>query len=260
MLEWSPFFSEQKEGVIVAIDENQEWLLPWWWENYSKYNRFPVTFVDLGLSIKAREFCREKGNLVELPLNAHARNSDFQSQELEQDSQSFHEDSFRKRRCWHKKPLAMLQTPYLYSLWLDVDCEVRASLLPLFVQIASKEFLLICPEHESLQKRLSSEGTLLKGEIFFNSGVIGFRKGSFYILEWALFTLENQNSYFGDQNILSRLIFNLNWPVEILDPTYNWYGSIYEIPSDVKVVHWAGDMGKFLLSLRLFSEGELSSK
>ncbi len=42
------------EGVIVASDLSQEWLLPWWWDHYKNFNNFPVTFVDLELSNKMK--------------------------------------------------------------------------------------------------------------------------------------------------------------------------------------------------------------
>ena len=42
------------KGIIVASDMQQEWLLPWWWEHYTRFNSFPVAFIDFGMS-KERE-------------------------------------------------------------------------------------------------------------------------------------------------------------------------------------------------------------
>jgi len=44
-------------GVVVAANGTQEWLLKWWWDHYSKNSDFPVTFFDLGKSKSARNFC-----------------------------------------------------------------------------------------------------------------------------------------------------------------------------------------------------------
>ena len=64
-LEWYKQYSrwrteglKEGDGVIVGSDYSQEWLLPWWWENYTKHNRYPVTFVDFGLSQEPIELCR----------------------------------------------------------------------------------------------------------------------------------------------------------------------------------------------------------
>ncbi len=255
MLEWSKTTSKNTKGVIVASDQKQEWLLPWWWGNYSKYNAFPVTFINLGLSKEAQEFCKEKGELLDIQnhesILLSLKNQLGKETTFSQDSISLYESqSLDKRLCWHQKPLAMLETPYLHTLWLDLDCEVRACLSPLFEQIVNKDAILICPEHIDIQERLRKQGELAEDEFIFNSGVIGFTKGSSYILQWAQSTLKEASHHLGDQNLLSKLLYIHKWQVEPLDPLYNWHGSIYEIPPQVKIIHWAGETGKLLLSLQ----------
>ena len=55
-----------EDGVIVGSDANHEWLLVWWWENYSRFNSLPVAFVDFGMSPESRKWCQERGLIVDL--------------------------------------------------------------------------------------------------------------------------------------------------------------------------------------------------
>ena len=48
-------------GVVVGSDIGSEWMLEWWFNNYSKHNDFPVTFVDYGMSLEASRWCEERG-------------------------------------------------------------------------------------------------------------------------------------------------------------------------------------------------------
>jgi len=43
-----------------SCDKGQQWLLPWWWEQYSAHNSYPVVFVDFGLSEKGIA-CAKRG-------------------------------------------------------------------------------------------------------------------------------------------------------------------------------------------------------
>lgn len=61
------------KGVLVGADQKQEWLLLWWWKNYSEENELPVCFVDFGMSEKGRKWCQKRGQLLlveEIPLHS----------------------------------------------------------------------------------------------------------------------------------------------------------------------------------------------
>jgi hypothetical protein len=252
MLVWRDVEVTNSCGVIIASNEKQEWLLPWWWENYTQHNAFPVTFVDFGLSEEGKDFCRQRGEVVEIPFLP----SIGAKEEAEEEKGKFWEATYGsstwwdKRNFWHKKPIALLQTPYQHTLWLDIDCEVHASLAPLFRQIAEKEAILLCPEPEEAQEYDREKGHIFPDEVLFNSGVIGFTKGSSHIMEWAHHTLKEHGSYLGDQNLLSRLIYEKKWPVQILDRLYNWRQITHGKHPDVKITHWVGESGKFFISLK----------
>lgn len=53
-------------GIIVGCDQGQEWLMSWWWSHYRKHNKYPVTFADFGLSDRARKWCSERGEVMQV--------------------------------------------------------------------------------------------------------------------------------------------------------------------------------------------------
>ncbi len=252
MLAWREVEAVIPQGVMVASNEKQEWLLPWWWENYTKHNNYPVTFVDFGLSEEGKNFCRQRGELVEIPVIPSLGVKEEVKGERGQFWETIYESSawWEKRTLWHKKPIALLQTPYEYTLWLDTDCEIHSSLTPLFIKMGEKEAVLICPEPEEAQEYDRAKGHIFADEVLFNSGVIGFIRGSPHILEWAYHTIKEHGSHLGDQNLLSRLIYEKKWPVQILDRLYNWRQITHGKHPDVKITHWVGDLGKFFISMK----------
>jgi hypothetical protein len=89
-------------GVMTGCDAAAEWMLPWWWENYRRTNDYPVAFADLGMSSRARAWCSLRGRVVDVPRG--------------------------RAGGWFAKPLAILRSPFRWTLWLDLDCQVRANL------------------------------------------------------------------------------------------------------------------------------------
>src|SRR5580692_7422515 len=137
----------QGDGILVGADVSQEYLLPWWWDHYSRHNSFPVTWIDFGLSEQMKDWCREKGELISLKICSELfmatqdevsikENSDlpFEIQIRPKYINPFQEDSdlWKARHIWFKKPFALLQSPYKRSIWLDCDCEIRGNIKELF--------------------------------------------------------------------------------------------------------------------------------
>lgn len=225
------------KGFIVAADLTQEWLLPWWWERYSKYNDLPVTFVDFGLSKEMKEWCKEKGHYIHLPIPDVfvAEKDSLPTQHIEFWENQHGTYFWKNRNAWFKKPLACLQSPYERSVWMDLDCEIKGSLASIF----------------SLQ--LPPLGlTIAKGYVYItdgvdvNSGVIFFQKGSPIMEDWAKESIKNNHVYIGDQDVLYDLILKKNTQVVELPATYNWSRFNQSNP-DALVIHWHGDHGKSII-------------
>lgn len=244
-------------GVLVGCDAAQEWMLSWWWQNYSESNSYPVTFIDFGLSEEAKRFCEERGNRVELKLpdsfTSNKEDVPQALQELWEKSFDWRNDPFwwNKRRKCHQKPFALLLTPYEHSLWIDVDCEVCCNLSSLFEKIASRNSVYIVPRREEVRQEYEQRGLTLPGEMGYNSGLVGFHRGSKDVLRWAQMTLEQHSYFISDEDLFSRLSFLENWDVDCLEQYYNWLPHFRGFHPDAKIYHWVGNAGKFFLSLRM---------
>lgn len=230
---WNPSSPTQQRGFILASDQAQEWLLPWWWENYKKHNNTPVTFIDLGLSLEMRHWCKERGHYIHLPVPDIfvLEKRFFSKTKTHKLERKYGRRMWDSRNAWFKKPLACLQTPYQKTVWIDLDCEVRGSLQPLFDLPFPEDGIVIGKEY------------FRKKERGVNSGVFIFEKGAPIMEEWAEESLYNNKNYPGDQDILYDLMIEKKIPLIELPSTYNW-SRLNKPNPDAIVLHWHGVHGK----------------
>ncbi len=236
---------KKSKGIVVGSCGVTEWLLAWWYHHYALHNSYPITFVDFGMSEKAKAFCKEKGNLI--PLKSE--NFVIQKESVEEHLRELWEKIYSKefwpcRKAWFKKPLAMHLSPYEETLWLDLDCEVRGPLNPLFDHLENNPLKIsVAKEPEKVQVFELEKGLILPGEITFNSGVVAFSKHSPVIAEWVEKSLKSNHKYIGDQHILSRILFNKDFTFKELSPLFNWNMRLGPNP-EALVLHFVGPSGK----------------
>lgn len=230
---WPQKQCSAEEGILVAADLSQEWLLPWWFAHYRSHNALPVAFVDLGMSFEMKNWCKERGELIALPV------ADIFVTEKEQMDplfvQAFEEACgttfWPLRHAWLKKPLAFLQSPFRKTLWIDLDCEIRSSVKPLFAI-----------RNDSLA--IAIDLSVPQGEIpVYNSGVVGFHQGLPLIEQWADGCFERNHAFRADQDILNAIIQEQQHLVTEISSLYNWSRCKEENPEAV-IVHWHGPQGK----------------
>lgn len=230
------------EGILVGCDQKQEWLLPWWWQHYSVHNHYPVIFVDFGMTQNALKWCLERGKCISI----QSSKIDF-SEVLPEKKESWEghygESVWLCRNAWFKKSLALLQSPFSIGIWIDLDCQINGSLEPLFHSLVFGSEIALAKEPEFIQKQDEAKGFLLPGEINYNSGVIVFRRQAKIIVQWARESFENPREYIGDQQALSRAIFQHRTPVIELPPIYNWCRVLGPNPEAV-IYHFTGGKGK----------------
>jgi len=89
-----------KKGVLTGCNAEQEWMLKWWWGNYSKQNNYPVTFCDFGMSLGARKWCETKGNV--LPFDPKSISTDKNHLAPWSDKVSL--STLNKRSVWFSNP------------------------------------------------------------------------------------------------------------------------------------------------------------
>ncbi len=204
--------SEKEKGILVGCDCHQEWLLAWWWERYSAENDYPVTFIDLGMTNDAKEWCRQRGEVIAIHIDtSFIKTMEEIPFDIRKEWEKNHDFSrFTSRSSWFKKPFACLNSPYQHSLWLDLDCEVLGSLEELFSLCNSSFQLGLVPQEKT---------DYLPA---YNGGVILFAHGSEVVEKWAEYTIALNGNFWGDDYILSALINKFQFSVIELSMLYNW--------------------------------------
>jgi hypothetical protein len=228
-----PFRQEglvEQNGIIVGLDSRLEWLLPFWWYCLKKYNDYPVTFIDYGLTERARRWCQERGET--LPLNLEERIF------LKRKRNWLNPEQQKRLNTWYTKPFALLQSPYKITLWLDIDCEVRGNLSPLFSLAENPEKMALALGSEKKQEEGILRGIMKPGQQTYNSGVIPFLRGCEIIQTWGYATVHIKGIFPGDQDILSYVINKDEKKVTILPKEYNWRVFRWGINENALILHW----------------------
>jgi Lipopolysaccharide biosynthesis proteins, LPS:glycosyltransferases len=242
------------QGIIVGCDRHHQWLLPWWWEHYSKHNSYPVLFADFGMTEGALAWCHTQGQVLSLPQTP------WDDAPVTSHHKALWEDLYgdtvwSSRPSWFKKPLALTQSPFSQTLWLDLDCQVLGPLDPLFNALSLGFELALVREPAYVQNIERQQGLLLDGEVSYNSGVFAFTKETPILELWKQKALTESHLFIGDQNILSRVIFEKKTAVFELSDTYNWKDSYGPNPEAV-IHHFLGQAGKQKLFCFLFGESK----
>jgi len=222
-----------KKGILVASDRKTEWLLPWWWKYYSRYNDLPVAFVNFGMTPKMLQWCRKRGRVLSLkgPQDFIQKKNALPEKLAQAWQATYKGDVWQARQAWFKKPLACLQTPFDLTVWMDIDCEVCGSLKPLFKEWQPDIELALVRDERSIE------------EHNYSSGVILFSKDAPFLKAWAQACLWENGKFMGDQNVLTELIISRKIPYKELHPIYNWI-MFQGYNVSVVVAHWGGSWGK----------------
>lgn len=235
----------EDDGIIVGCSSNHEYLLPWWWNNYQNFNEYPVTFFDFGdLSPNAREWCRERGNLVTLPSIAQyiAPKEKIDPKHIASWESHMDFDPWKARQEWFKKPLACLQSPYKRTIWFDLDCQILDSVTPIF-DMCEPDTFAIAEEPALVRLVHERDGFIPPDAMEYNTGVIGYYHSVPLMETWARKCLEANNNYRGDEEALAALLHEQQLHPKVLPPRFNWRG---DIPTNegfmdfLVVIHWLG--------------------
>ena len=212
-------------GVITGCDSKQEWLLDWWYGNYKKWNNYPVAFADFGMSDRAKEWCKQKGPLIDT--------GDL------------------KYKHWFKKPYAMSRVPFSYALWLDLDCEVIKDVLP-FLQYAKKGFSAAYDFYNTkwLEENFVKRFHLSQGCI--NAGIIAYSKNNTVLSSWIKETPKSLDVGNGDQGILNSIQEKYKKEITIISRDILWMLRDKQ-PQNLKtcVLHWLTSEGKKIIKNKI---------
>ncbi|MGK5595196.1 MAG: glycosyltransferase [Parachlamydiaceae bacterium] len=233
------------DGIITGCDRELEWMLPWWFLHLREHHpELPVTIVDFGMSPRLKSWCAQNARIIPLSLPdsffTKRRWMPERFKPIEKQLKTIDSPLQRKRRAWFKKPFAMLCSPFKRSLWLDVDCEVRGSLTTLLQQAENPAGIALALEPEYKAQEKIEDHLLLPGNKLYNSGVIVYLAEATLLQNWAEATLNSDEHFHGDQDILSKIINERHAPVTVLPNEFNWRVIYWGINHQATILHWAG--------------------
>jgi hypothetical protein len=204
-----------ENAFITGCDDKTEWQLPWFIDNYIKYNNTPLVVADFGMS-------EEMSNMIGSHPFVHC------VMKLNKES---------SLKGWFYKPIAMLNIPAKRGVWIDTDCEVLGRLENIFKLIEPNK-LLMATDRPWLKRR---------NEIWHNSGVIGWQGKPEILYKWNQAIQENPQV--GDQEVLHSLLNPITKMTYIaeLPNIYNWLRLQVEHDGEdspnKKIMHWTGEKG-----------------
>ena len=231
----------QEVGVLCGSDEAQEWLLPWWWSRYSQHCNWPVTFCDFGMSEMMKIWCRERGEHVDVDIEASCITSKekMDPKVVSKSTGCYADTLWVSRLQWFKKPFALLHSPYRIGLWIDSDCEILRPITELVSTFDPSCQIALSPR--PVLKRKKEEGVYLKS--WHNGGVMVFSYGAPIIETWAKGVAEYSHQFVADDLLLSYLIDLHQLKIQEFPEIYNWRMR-QGINFDVAIYHWLGPQGK----------------
>jgi hypothetical protein len=233
------------KGILIIANKKQEWIIPWWWYNYRKFNVLEVSFLNCGMSKKALHWCEKKGRVITLDKESIV----FSKKEVNKANQKRWETAngkqiWEKRKIWFLKPFALLKTPYDETFYMDLDCEVKMNVEPLFSYCRHKSGFSCAYEMDFFQKYYQKEKEILPKEKVINTGVIIYKKNCSFLQFFAQEALARHHEFFGDQNLFQRLIFEKSIPFNPLPAEYNFISHLKLDSTNASIVHWGGSSGK----------------
>ncbi len=232
------------QGVLVGLNCEQEWLLAWFYTHFRNFNpELPIAFADFGMSKEAREWCLERGDVFDVPELAGPKPANFlfqgdQWKEWKLDTFTWTAD----RWLCFRKPLAIALSPFEKTLWLDLDCQIRASLEPLFsLPLSSTKFGATPCGSYFYAHNLSKDLVYLIDK--YHTGVVLTEKSSPLLHQWTD-SITSDPSFRTEEGPLSFLAAKNNLPITEISRLYNWSVFTWGENNDAAIYHWLGKEAK----------------
>lgn len=144
----------------------------------------------------------------------------------------------------------MALSPFDRTIWLDVDCEVRGSLQPLFFfPLSSAKFSATSADNDLV---VMTENTFEMPH--YSAGVVIYEKGSAVIQLWNREIHKGSQIMCSEEDLLSLLIAHFEIEIVSLPHLANWEVSEYGPNPSALIYHWTGEKGKKAIHERLFAD------
>jgi hypothetical protein len=165
---------------------------------------------------------------------------------------------------WFAKPLAILRSPFRWTLWLDLDCEVRGPLAEAFAYADRGLAVTADPYYPE-----SSSGTAFRGCAgtgskvrrrrdspwracatplpVLSTGVVGVRHGEPAVQTWAAQVFRRLERIRDDQAALNEIREVHADRIVLMPRRFQHLRLAGDAGADALVVHWTGPEGKRLI-------------
>lgn len=206
------------KAFVTGCDESQEWMLPWFVNNYMTHNDVPLVFADFGVSGACRD------SLLDIGISDVIDMTNLVV------------------KGWFIKPQALLTVAKKCdkSCWIDTDIEILSNISDIFNHTEINKLGMV--EDKPWSKR--------SGDKWHNSGIIVVEDTPNILYEWAKKVENLPNRDRGDQEVLHSMMVNdLMRMIHINDVPneYNWLRIQLIDGQDSKhkkCIHWTGYKGK----------------
>ncbi|MCB1109771.1 MAG: hypothetical protein KDK64_02230 [Chlamydiia bacterium] len=227
------------KGILTGCNERHEWMLKWWWKNYSTHNSYPVTFCDFGMSPSARMWCQTKGEVISqtaemLPIKN--LNEQVQDPPWKKHIASY---LWSHRPIWFLKPFAYKQTPYQRTLWLDIDCEIKGQLAPLIDLPLSSHGMGLTEYCQESTQKMRAKGIINPKAQCISSSVVVYEKDSVALSAWIEYILQYHPQELSEDTCFANLLAET--PLDITQFPIHFNYNRHETPNpNALIYHHSG--------------------
>ena len=242
-----------EKGVLIASNEDYHCFVRSWYREYIIFNTLPITIIDFGMTTAQLKWCEGKMDIIPCHENSHIHPIEDISKErlASWDKLYCHglkiEDFWTNRKAFHQKARSLKLTPYNETLWLDLDCQVRGNIEELFHYAAKPPHFSLAENKKTKFRILWRLGIVPEGSPAYNSGVIVYKKNCPIMEELAEVSLQHDDLFYGDQDILNSLIYEKNIQFDPLPEKFNCPPKRHHDIENPVIVHWVGKYKKGLL-------------
>jgi len=203
--------------IATGADEDHEWMLPWWYENYTKHNTTPIVFGNFGMSSTMVKWCASRGKVIDLVSN------------------------MPMIKNWFKKPSIITRCGYEQCIMMDSDCQVQSNLDFMFDKYCRVGWVGLTRDTPTQFNTQFTKNPVA-------AGVVVTYSDNELIREWEHRCL-NETELRGDQEVLIKLLTdrnnsrNLATKIVLMPPECQWL-RLQGKRTDVPIMHWSGRIGK----------------
>lgn len=200
------------QAFLTGCDSKNEWMFKWFLENYKRHNNTPFIFADFGVSSEMLNWIQKNVHCI-LDMTKV------------------------KEQGWFKKPRSMLYAPSKKTVWIDTDCQILENIECIFDKLAINKLSMVEDKPWSLRR----------GELWHNSGVVGFIDKPIILHKWC--QKVHDEPAVGDQEVLHSMLDPMSKIVHIEDLPNEYNVMRIQVELDgykgkKKIIHWTGPKGK----------------